>query len=96
LDDFYTAFKCTSPLSHDDGKWITEIHSTTTSYDETEKEIVVGKAQFYLIDVESAINEGISAFWLFDEKASRGSGDIPSQCNTFLCKLLLTWLSKAP
>jgi len=34
------------------------------------KETFSGKAQFFLVDVESAINEGVNAFWLFDEKAS--------------------------
>jgi GNAT superfamily N-acetyltransferase len=70
LTDFYTKFACTSPLTHDDGKWITNIDATITTYTEDDKKQLAGKATFYFVDVDSSIENGQSTFWLFDEHAT--------------------------
>jgi hypothetical protein len=70
LTDFYIDFKCSSPLSHEEGKWITEIEAKISTFSEEDNETLAGKARFHLADIESALDAGLSAFWLLDEKAS--------------------------
>lgn len=70
MTNFYINFNCSSPLSYDDGKWITEIKAKITVYNENDKETLAGKARFHFVDVESALDAGIGAFSLFDEQAS--------------------------
>lgn len=68
--NFYISFGCSSPLTHDEGKWITEIEAKITTLADDDNEIIVGKAQFYFVDVESALDAGLNTFSLFDEHAS--------------------------